>query len=139
MSERISSPLASASRIPNMFNWQPNWQPNWQYLAEANGRMMQGMMSLFQHQMELAQKLAAENYAELETYRDGKRSAASPAEQVELAHKRFVRTVAAMRQLTDEAYECCFDSATIASGAVPPAAEPGKLVGLADKPPRKAA
>lgn len=137
MADTIHTPMSPA-RLQEMLGWQAQWQPNWQCLAEANGRMMQGMMALFQHQMQLAQKLATESYADVEAYRGSDKTPASATQQVALAQKRFHNTLTAMRELSDEAWDCCFETASIAAGAVP-ALDPGKVVGMSDKPARKAA
>jgi hypothetical protein len=92
------------------------WQEGWQHLTEANMRLLQGMVALSQHQVSLAQQLIAEDYGDLTRLRDGGALMPLPAQQIDLARKRFHRNLLAMRQVTDEMSQCLFDAAQTALG-----------------------
>ncbi len=92
------------------------WQEGWQHLTEANMRLMQGIVTLSQHQVSLAQQLLAEDYGDLTRLRDGEALMPLPAQQIDLARRRFHRNLLAMRQVTDEMSQCFFDAAQTALG-----------------------
>ncbi len=92
------------------------WQEGWQHLAEANLRLVQGMAALSQHQVALAQHLVAEDYNDLTRLRDGGAAMPLPAQQVDLARRRFYRNLTAMRELSDEMSRYLFDAAETAYG-----------------------
>lgn len=93
-----------------------SWQEGWQRLTEANTRLLQGMTALSQHQVSLAQQLIAEDYGDLTRFRDGGALMPLPAQQIDLARRRFQRNLLAMRQVTDEMSQCFFDAAQTALG-----------------------
>ena len=93
-----------------------SWQEGWQHLTDANTRLMQGMVALSQHQVSLAQQLLAEDYGDLTRLRDGGAMMPLPAQQIDLAQRRFQRNLVAMRAVTDEMAQCLFDAAQTALG-----------------------
>jgi hypothetical protein len=83
----------------------------WQRMNEANGRLVQGMISASQHQMGLMQQLMGDHYADLAELREAGTNALLPAQQIALAKRRYHRSVEAMRTISDEMFDCFFDTA----------------------------
>ena len=86
-------------------------------IGEANVRLMQGMLSVWQHEVQLGQELMAESLPDPEAIGRMWASPGAGGADWAAAHARFDRTMAAMRKITDEFCECLFDVAAVASGA----------------------
>ncbi len=92
-------------------------EQRWKALTAANSRLMQGMLSVWQHEMELSQQLLAENLADPKAFSEVIASGADVGAQWSAAHQRFDRTMAAIRKINDEFFDCLFDVAAMANGA----------------------
>ncbi|HWA79317.1 MAG TPA: hypothetical protein VG848_03310 [Acetobacteraceae bacterium] len=92
-------------------------EQRWKALTAANSRLMQGMLSVWQHEMELGQQLLAENLADPKALSEVIAGGADVGAQWSAAHQRFDRAVAAIRRINDEFFDCLFDVAAMANGA----------------------
>ena len=92
-------------------------EQRWKALTAANSRLMQGMLSVWQQEMELGQQLLAENLADPKAFSEVIAGGADVSAQWSAAHQRFDRTVAAIRKISDEFFDCLFDVAAMANGA----------------------
>ncbi len=92
-------------------------EQRWKSLSAANARLMRGMLSVWQHEMELGQRLMAENVVDPKMFSGAIAGAVDAGAQLSAAHERFERTVSAVRKINDEFFECLFDAAAIANGA----------------------
>ena len=92
-------------------------EQRWKAISAANARLMRGMLAVWQHEMELGQQLMAENVADPKMFSGAISGAVDPGTQLSAAHQRFERTVAAVRKINDEFFDCLFDVAAIANGA----------------------
>jgi hypothetical protein len=91
-------------------------EQHWRMLGEANARLMQGMLSVWQHEVELGQQLMAENFSDPKALAETFSRGADAGEQWSAAHRRFERMLSAVRKINDEFYDCMFDVAAMASG-----------------------
>ncbi|HUC16878.1 MAG TPA: hypothetical protein VMA37_04220 [Acetobacteraceae bacterium] len=92
-------------------------EQRWKALTAANSRLMQGMLSVWQQEMELGQQLLAENIADPKAFSEAVAGGADAGAQWSAVHRRFDRTVAAIRKINDEFFDCLFDVAAMANGA----------------------
>jgi hypothetical protein len=92
-------------------------EQRWKALSAANARLMRGMLSIWQHELELGQQLMAENLADPKAFSEAVAGGAGVGAQWSAAHQRFEHTVAAMRKINDEFFDCLFDVAAMANGA----------------------
>ncbi len=91
-------------------------EERWRVLGEANVRLMRGMLSVWQHELELGQELVAENLAEPHAIAEFFSGKADAGTQWSAAQRRFEKAVTRMRRINDEFYECLFEVAAMASG-----------------------
>ncbi|HUA77343.1 MAG TPA: hypothetical protein VMA86_06700 [Acetobacteraceae bacterium] len=92
-------------------------EQRWKALSAANARLMRGMLSVWQHEMELGQQLLAENVADPKMFSEALAGGMDAGAQWSAAHQRFERAVAAVRRINDEFFDCLFDVAALANGA----------------------
>lgn len=91
-------------------------EERWRAFGEANVRLMRGMLSVWQHELELGQELMAENLAEPGAIADFFSGKGDGATHWSAAQRRFEKAVTRMRRINDELYECLFEVAAMASG-----------------------
>lgn len=91
-------------------------EERWRAFGEANVRLMRGMLSVWQQEIELGQELLAENLGEPNTIADLLAGKSDAGTQWSAAQQRFEKAVARVRRINDEFYECLFEVAAMASG-----------------------
>jgi hypothetical protein len=92
-------------------------EQRWKAFSAANSRLMQGMFSVWQHELELGQQLLAENFADPKAFSEAIAGGPEAGVQWSAVHQRFGRAVAAIRKINDEFFDCLFDVAAMANGA----------------------
>ncbi|MDA8050566.1 MAG: hypothetical protein M0002_11270 [Rhodospirillales bacterium] len=91
-------------------------EERWRMLSAANARLMRGMLTVWQHEMELGQQLMAENFSDPKAISEAFQGGMDVGTQWSAAHRRFEHALTAMRKINDEFYDCLFDVAAMASG-----------------------
>lgn len=91
-------------------------EERWRALSEANARLVRGMLSVWQQELQLGQELLSENLADpnaLTEFFSGKTDGTT---HWSTAQRRFEKAVTRMRRINDEFYDCLFECAAMASG-----------------------
>ncbi|MGH7121909.1 MAG: hypothetical protein ACREFP_23445 [Acetobacteraceae bacterium] len=91
-------------------------EERWRALGEANVRLMRGMLSVWQQELQLGQELMAENLAEPNAVAEFFSGKADGATHWSAAQRRFEKAVTRMRRINDDFYGCLFEAVAMASG-----------------------